>query len=291
MSFPGVITALATPFKNGEVDYPSLKKLIRFQLDEGIQGFVINGTTAESPTLSSAEKKDLFHFVKSESGGAVPLIMGTGSNNTQATVEATKAAENWGADGALVVVPYYNKPTQRGLLAHFKTVAENTRLPIMLYNVPARTVTSLETSTVKELSTVDNIVAIKEATGDAGVTKEIVAACGRDFQVSSGDDGAYLEVYSAGGQGVVSVLSHLIPRWMRAWAEDLHDDEVRIKGEFSKFENLVRLLFIEANPAPVKYALYLMGIFETPEVRLPLVTLSENYQEELKKELELKGLI
>ncbi len=160
--FHGVLTALITPFFKGEIDFVSLKKLIRHQLDNNIDGFVVSGTTGESPTLSQQEKKQIFNFVKSEVQGQVPVIVGTGTNSTKKTIEHTHDAESWGADAALVVVPYYNKPPQRGLTAHFKAVAESTNLPILLYNVPSRTITSLTAETVFELSKIKNIIGIKQ---------------------------------------------------------------------------------------------------------------------------------
>lgn len=276
--FKGVITALITPFLNGKVDYSSLEKLVRFQLQEGIQGFVINGTTAESPTLTEAERKSIFKFVREIVGSGYPLIMGTGSNSTAKTIEESREAEKIGADAILVVVPYYNKPPQRGLLEHFKAVADATTIPNILYNVPSRTITFLELETIKKLSEHPNILGIKEASGNIELDRSIRQQCGESFLLLSGDDGTYDEFMSAGGNGVISVASHILPK-------------VMLDGKASENRELIDLLFVEANPIPVKKALHLMGLIQSPECRLPLVTLSETNTERLKKAMKLRGLI
>lgn len=291
MRLSGIVTAIVTPFKDGQVDWASLKKLIRFQLERGIDGFVLSGTTGESPTLTSAEKKELFLFAKSEVAGQVPLIFGTGTNNTAETVLNTQEAETWGADAALVVVPYYNKPPQTGLVAHYRKVAASTRLPVLLYNVPGRTGVSLSLESIAELSRVNNIVGIKEATGDAEFARRIVEACGPDFLVTGGDDGAYLKVYESGGRGVISVLSHLIPDKMKAWSQKISRGDTGAHAEFEAYQKLTSLLFSEANPIPVKAALKMMGLIASDELRLPLVTMSEPGRRRLAEEMEGLGLI
>lgn len=287
----GVFTALITPFKNGEIDWTSMKRLVKFQMDGGVNGFVISGTTAESPTLSDDEKKKLFEFVRSETGGAVPLVMGTGTNSTADTVEATRAAASWRADAALVVVPYYNKPPQRGLFQHFQKVAECSELPIILYNVPGRTITKLELSTIVELSRLKNVVAIKEATGDIEFGRQIVRECGPDFLVASGDDGTFLNLIGVGGRGVTSVASHVLPREFTDWCARARKGDKAPSDEFEKYRELNDYLYVEANPIPVKMALHLMGLIESPELRLPLVTLAEPYKQELKKKMTAVGLL
>ncbi len=277
-NFKGVFTALITPFQNGKIDYESLERLIQFQLKEGVQGFVINGTTAESPTLSAAERESIFKFVKARVGKAFPLIMGTGSNSTAKTIEESKEAEKLGADAILVVVPYYNKPPQRGLLEHFKAVADATQIPNILYNVPSRTITFLELETIKKLSEHPNILGIKEASGQIELDQQIRKTCGESFLLLSGDDGTYDEFMAAGGDGVISVASHIIPKAML-------DKKAKDNRE------LIDMLFVEANPIPVKKALHLMGIISSPECRLPLVTLAEVHTEKLKKLMKQKGLI
>lgn len=277
-NFKGVITALITPFQNGEVDYKSLERLVDFQIKEGVQGFVINGTTAESPTLTASERAGIFRFIKERVSSDFPLIMGTGSNSTAKTIEESKDAEKLGADAILVVVPYYNKPPQRGLLEHFKAIADATQIPNILYNVPSRTITFLELETIKKLSEHPNVLGIKEASGNIELDQQIRKACGESFLMLSGDDGTYDEFMAAGGDGVISVASHIMPQVMR-------DQKARENRE------LIDLLFVEANPIPVKKALHLMGIIQSPECRLPLVTLADVHAEKLKKMMKQKGLI
>ena len=274
----GVITALVTPFFDGAVDYVSLEKLVRFQLKEGVQGFVINGTTAESPNLTAAERKEIFQQVRRMTGPEFPLIMGTGSNSTAKTIEETKEAAAYGADAVLVVVPYYNKPPQRGLIAHFTAVAEATLLPNILYNVPSRTITSLELDSIVKLSQHPRICGIKEASGNIDFAKQIRQACGKDFLLLSGDDGSYGGFMTAGGDGVISVSSHIIPQAM-------------LKVNASKYQALIDHLFIEANPMPVKKALHLMGLLRSPECRLPLVEMSALHAEKLQSLMKEQGLL
>ncbi|MEQ1876758.1 MAG: 4-hydroxy-tetrahydrodipicolinate synthase [Bdellovibrionia bacterium] len=290
-SFDGIFTALITPFRGGEIDFDSLKKLLRFQLDKKINGFVICGTTAESPTLTDAEKEKLFKFVKAEVAEQVPLVMGTGSNSTQATIEASRNAEAWGADGVLVVTPYYNKPPQRGLVEHFKKVAGSVSLPVLLYNVPSRTVTALTLDTVKTLSEIKNIVGIKEASGDVDFGRALYQKCGSEFLLTSGDDGTWLKLCSVGARGTISVLSHVAPLQMVEQLDKLRKRDMSALQDAEKFNDLIKLLFIEANPIPVKAALKMMGIIASDELRLPLVSLTEEYREPLKRALDRMELM
>jgi 4-hydroxy-tetrahydrodipicolinate synthase len=283
--FEGIFTALITPFKNGEVDFESLGKLVQFQLENKVEGFVISGTTAESPTLSQDEKKAIFAFVKSETSGKVPLVVGTGTNSTNETVQLTRAAEQWGADAVLTVTPYYNKPPQRGLVEHFRKVAECTSLPLILYNVPSRTITALSLETIKALSEIKNVIGIKEASGDVEFGRSIYQKCGHNFLVTSGDDATWLQLCSAGGRGVISVLSHVAPKEMADLLERLRRRDPAALQDSEKFNDLVKLLFIEANPIPVKAALKMMNIISTDELRLPLVPLAQEYRESLKRAL------
>ncbi len=275
--FKGVITALITPFYQGKVDYDSLAKLVDFQIKKGVEGFVVNGTTAESPTLSEEEVEKIFHFIKARVAKDFPLIVGTGSNSTEKTIAASVAAEKMGADGVLVVVPYYNKPPQRGLFEHFKQVASSINIPTILYNVPSRTITALELDTIKKLSAHPSIVGIKEASGNIDFAKAIRQQCGETFLLLSGDDGTYDDFKKAGGDGVISVSSHIIPEEM-----------LQVKA--SENLELINMLFCEANPMPVKMALYLMGIIRSPECRLPLVTMAEDKVPALKMLLVQKRL-
>ncbi len=270
----GVITALVTPFQNGSVDFQSLGRLVQLQLEQGVQGFVINGTTAESPTLTAAEVKQIFQFVKSEAAGQVALIVGTGSNSTHATANFSKEVSSWGADAVLVVVPYYNKPPQRGLLAHFKAVADASPLPVILYNVPSRTITGLEPATVAELSRHPNIVGIKEASGDMSLMTEMKGASAENFIFLSGDDLSTVDFCARGGNGVISVSSHLIAPQMADFIQRSQKGELQANSEYrQRFAELMKWLFIEANPIPVKMALHWQGVLTSPELRLPLTAL------------------
>lgn len=289
--FSGVFTALLTPFKDGNIDWPSLRRLIRGQLDGGISGLVVCGTTGESPVLSEEEKAELFKFIRSEVAGQVPLMMGTGTNCTVKTVEATRAAEKLGADAALVVVPYYNKPPQRGLFQHYQRVAECSALPVVLYNVPSRTITKLELETIRELSCLPNIVGIKEATGDLEFGRKIVQECRKDFLLTSGDDGSFLQLIDVGSKGVISVASNIVPKLFSDWCARARKGDVSVHEEFAKFTELNNYLYVEANPIPVKMASHLLGVIDSPELRLPLVTLSEPCRAEMKRKMEQAGLL
>ena len=291
-NFKATFTALVTPFKKGQVDYPSLEKLVKHQLRGGVNGFVINGTTAESPTLKTEEKQQIFKFVRKTAGESVPLIMGTGSNSTEQTIEDSKTAEQLGADALLVVVPYYNKPPQRGLYEHFKAVASSVKIPTILYNVPGRTITSLGNETVKNLSAVSGIIGIKDATGDMGIAAELVHVCPKEFVILSGDDGTYVDFLGVGGHGVISVATHVIPAQMVQWKKWMLEGDVeKAKADIAKYKPLIDLLFCEANPIPVKKALALMGIIDSAELRLPLVELSPEWTEKLNSEMKKVGLL
>jgi 4-hydroxy-tetrahydrodipicolinate synthase len=287
----GVLTALVTPFRDGQVDFDSLKKLVRFQLDRGVRGFIVSGTTGESPTLTAGEKRKIFEFVRGESGNSVPVVVGTGTNSTADSIVATQEAATWGADAALVVVPYYNKPPQRGLYQHFKAVAECSKLPVLLYNVPGRTITKLDLETIIELSRVPNVIGIKEATGDIEFGKKIIAGCSKSFLVLSGDDGTYLDLALVGGQGVISVASHIFPKEFSQWYERAHRGDTAVREEFTRIADLNLYLYVEANPIPIKMALYLMGLIASPELRLPLVRMADHLTVDLKAKMIAAGLL
>jgi 4-hydroxy-tetrahydrodipicolinate synthase len=291
-NFRGTFTALITPFKNEKIDVKSFEKLLRQQLDGGVEGFVINGTTAECPTLNDAEKIELFRMARAFCGQDVTLIMGTGSNSTKNTIAATRQAQEIGADAALVVVPYYNKPPQRGLFAHFQKTAAAVQIPIILYNVPGRTITALATETIHSLSEIKNIVGIKEASGKIDFAKDIITACGEKFTLLSGDDGTYVDFLAAGGHGVISVATHVIPQQMVQWKKWVLAGELeKAKADIKKYSRLIDLLFIEANPIPVKKALQFMGVIESSELRLPLSEMDVLLAQSLKQEMEKVGVL
>lgn len=288
----GVISALVTPFKNNEVDYDSLEKLVNFQLKNGVNGFVVNGTTGESPTLKASEIRKIFSVTKAISGLKIPVILGTGTNSTQQTIENTALASELGADAALVVVPYYNKPPQRGLIAHFKTVAKNSDVPIILYNVPGRTITALEHETILELADTKKIIGIKEASGNIEFAQKLKSELAKDFILLSGDDGTYIDFLKIGGGGIISVMSNVIPQHTVKWAKLVHEGSVRnAEEEFSKFKKLIAAMYIEANPIPVKWMLHRMGVLQSAELRLPLVELDKSYREQIEKLMNEVGLI
>lgn len=289
--FKGVYTALITPFKNGAVDFKSLEKLVQFQIQNGVDGFVINGTTAESPNLSHQEVAEIFKKVKAWAP-LTTLIMGTGSNSTNKTIEDTKKARELGADAVLVVVPYYNKPPQRGLEQHFRQVAQSTELPVILYNVPGRTITSLEPETVKNISIEKNVIGIKEATGKVDLAEKIIQLCGKNFIMLSGDDGTYVDFLAVGGHGVISVASHILPKQFVDWTKWVKEGQVdKARADIKKYARLIDLLFVEANPIPVKKACQIMGLIDSAELRLPLVELESKHTEVLKEEMKKVGIL
>jgi len=286
----GVITALATPFKDGAIDEKSFVKLIKRQMEDGVDGMVVNGTTGESPTLNAIEVKRLFEVAKSETGGKIPLIVGTGSNSTADTVEFTKEMCRWKPDAVLVVVPYYNRPPQRGLIQHFTAVADASSAPVILYNVPGRTVASLEVPAIAELSKHQNILGIKEATGNMEILEEMVKSVSKGFTLLSGDDLSSVEFCARGGQGVISVSSHIIGKEMKS-AIAKAAQKGAVSEYVNKYAEFMKHLYIEANPIPVKAALHWMGLFESMEMRLPLASLEGRFHKEFKACLAALGKI
>jgi len=266
-----LLTAMVTPFDNrGMVDYEQAKKLALALLDSGSEGLVVVGTTGESPTLIREEELRLFAEVKSAVGERGSVIAGTGSNSTAEALEATKGAERIGVDACLLVVPYYNKPTQEGLYQHFKTIAQGTNLPCILYNVPSRTVTSLSAETVIKLSHINNIIGIKEASGNLGGISKIIAETGDEFLVWSGNDSDTLPILALGGYGVISVASHLVGNQIREMIDSFTSGKMdKAASIHRRLLPLVNALFIVSNPIPIKYALNYIG-FNVGKPRLPL---------------------
>lgn len=290
--FNGAISALVTPFIDGEVDYSSLEKLVAYQLENGIKGFVINGTTAESPTLKPAEVSKIFSLVRAQAGVSFPLILGTGSNSTEKTIEATQKASELGANAALVVVPYYNKPPQRGLVEHFKAVARNSDVPVILYNVPGRTITGMTVDTISELAEIRNILGIKEATGDIKFDQELIGRMPKNFLMLSGDDPTYVDFLKLGGKGIISVMSNIITKECSRWTDLMMSGKVtEAESDFKKYVKLIGLMYCEANPIPLKWMLYKKGIIKSPEMRLPLVTLDTKFHAEITTEMQNLGLL
>ncbi len=289
--FRGSIVAIVTPFRNGKVDEKALGSLIEWHIKEGTNAIVPCGTTGESATLDYKEHFRVIKFTVEVVKNRVPVIAGTGANATDETIMITKEAKKSGADAALLVSPYYNKPTQEGLYRHYKAVAEAVKMPMVLYNVPGRTAVNMLPSTVARLADIKNIVGIKEATGDMKQVSEIIRLCGDRIDVISGDDFTTLPLMALGGQGVISVSANVAPRLMSQmcalWDQGKHDEARAIHY---KLEPLNAAMFIETNPIPVKTALAMMGRIKE-EFRLPLCEMSPANREKLKAVLKGMKLI
>lgn len=284
--FTGACTALVTPFLGNRINYPMLEQLLKRQIDAGIEAVVIAGTTGESATLTDEEKLELFRKAKKYAGDSCKIIAGTGSNSTEHTVELSKAAEDTGVDGLLLVSPYYNKATSVGLFSHYMAVAHAVSLPIILYNVPSRTGVDIPISVYQRLSKLPNIVGIKEASTDITKITKIIRECGNDLALWSGNDDLITPVMSLGGSGVISVLSNVLPVETQALAK------AALAGDFDtaaalqlELQPLIELLFCEVNPIPVKEAIKIIG-FDCGNCRLPLTSLS--HDNKLKLEQLLK---
>jgi len=287
VQFGNIITAMVTPFdRKGNLDLAKTTELVNYLLDNGTDALVVAGTTGESPTLTTEEKIALFRHVVSVVNGRAPVIAGTGTNDTRASIELTKKAEEAGVDAVMLVAPYYNKPNQEGLYQHFKAIAESTSLPVMLYNVPGRTSVSLAPETVIRLSEVPNIVAVKEAGGNLDAMAEIIERTPDDFLLYSGDDSLTLPVLAIGGNGVVSVASHIIGNEMQEMIRSfLAGDHQKAAALHRKWLPLMKGLFAAPSPVPVKTALQLRGL-DVGSVRLPLVPLAEQERKELSRLLD-----
>lgn len=287
MKFHGSITALVTPFKSGKVDESALVKIVKDQIANGTDGLVPVGTTGESPTLTHDEHHRVIQIVVQAAAGRVPVIAGTGSNSTDEAVSLTKFAKKAGADGALLAAPYYNKPTQEGLYRHYAAVAK-TDLPIVLYNIPGRSVVNISPDTVARLAKIPNIVAIKEASGSMDQASHIMTLC--DIDVLSGDDSLTLPLLAMGGKGVISVVSNLVPKDVSAMVDAFFaGDHEKARKAHLKLFSLCRAMFIETNPIPIKRAMKLMG-YCSDEIRLPLCEMSEHNEKVLVKALKDYGL-
>ena len=292
--FKGSNVAIVTPFKNNKLDEEAYLKLINFHLENGTNGLVPAGTTGESPTLSHDEHEKVIEICIKESNGKIPVIAGTGSNSTEEAVALTKHAEKAGADGVLIVTPYYNKPTQEGLYQHYKKINDNTNLPIIIYNIPSRCVIDMSVDTMAKLFELKNIAGVKDATGDLNRLDQTIKKLGSDFIQLTGEDGLAYEFNKRGGVGVISVTANIAPKLcsdMQKFSKSNSDNEVK---EAERINNILqpvhKSLFIESNPAPVKYAASLMGLC-SDEIRLPLVKVKQKTQEEVKKTLSSANLI
>ena len=279
-------TAISTPFDNNGVNLTEFERLVEFQINNGADALIVCGTTGEASTMTSEEKDLVISCAVKTSGGRIPIIAGTGGNNTSQVIQNSKKAEALGVDGLLIVTPYYNKCTQTGLVEHYTTIAKNTSLPIILYNVPSRTGVNILPKTCYELSKINNIVAIKEASGNLSQVAEIAHLCGNNLHIYSGNDDQVLPVLSLGGLGVISVLSNIKPKYTHDMVQKFLDGNINesIKLQLDALP-LINALFCEVNPIPVKAALNYIGFnFGIP--RLPLTKMSEEKEKLLIKEIE-----
>ncbi len=292
MRFTGALTALVTPFKDGKVDEDAYRGLIDWQIEEGIDGLVPCGTTGESATLSHDEHKRVIRICVDQTKGRVPVVAGAGSNNTAEAIELTRSAKEAGADGALLITPYYNKPTQEGLVEHFRAIAKEVSMPFVVYNVPSRTGTNLLPKTLGRMAReIPEVVAVKEATGDLKQVSQVVEECGPGFQLLSGDDFTVLPLLSLGGIGVISVVSNITPSKMAGMCKAYAvGDLERAKALHFELMPLSRAMFLETNPVPAKTSLSLMGKLHF-EVRLPMTPMLPENLAALKELLRKGGLI
>lgn len=289
--FKGAIVAIVTPFKNGQIDEEALRKLIEFQIENGTSGIVPCGTTGESATLTHEEHDRVIEITIDAAKKRVPVIAGTGSNSTAEALRLTKHAHEAGADGALIVCPYYNKPTQEGLYQHYKAIAEEVPIPIIVYNIPGRTGINLNPDTLARMAEISNIVGVKEAAGSIKQMSDIIGLCDPDFDVLSGDDAFTLPLLALGGKGIVSVISNVAPADMANMVKAFEAGDLeKAKQLHYKMIPLIDTLFIETNPVPVKAALSMMGLIEY-ELRLPLCKLTQGSYDKLKKAMTDYGLL
>jgi 4-hydroxy-tetrahydrodipicolinate synthase len=279
--FEGVFTALITPFRDGALDEPALRELIELQIAAGVDGIVPCGTTGESATLTWAEHQRVIEIAVETAGGRILVLAGTGSNNTREAVEATRHAKQAGADGALLISPYYNRPTQAGIFAHYAEVAHQTGFPLVVYNVPARTGSNIEPATLARLAELESVAAVKECSGDLGQVSRVVATCPEDFSVLAGDDLLTLPILAVGGRGVISTTSNVAPVEIVQLVRSFRSGEVdAARHAHLRLLPLFEALFVETNPIPVKAALAMRGLI-SEELRLPMVPLSDVHRERL----------
>ncbi|MFA5147962.1 MAG: 4-hydroxy-tetrahydrodipicolinate synthase [Candidatus Omnitrophota bacterium] len=288
--FEGSIVALVTPFKNGKVDELKLRELVEFHIKNGTSGIVPCGTTGESATLTHEEHNRVIEVVIEAAKKRIKIIAGTGSNSTSEAIDMTRFAEKAGADAALLLSPYYNKPTQRGLYMHYKAIADSVKIPVIPYNIQSRTAVNIEPETFQKLAQIKNIAGVKESSGNLEQISRIRLLCGPDFEIISGDDALTLPIMAVGGVGVISVVANIVPRDVADLVAAFRKGDIRKAQELHyKLLPLVRAMFIETNPIPVKTAMELVGMLE-PELRLPLCHMSEENLAKLAEAVKKYGL-
>lgn len=289
--FSGSMTAIVTPFAGGMIDFQAFERLIEMQLENGTSAIVPCGSTGESATLTPEEHIEVVRHVVRLVGGRVPVIAGTGSNSTAEAVHLTRAAKEAGADAALLISPYYNKPTQEGIYRHYRTVAEQTRMPLIVYNIPGRTGSKIEAATIARLAEIEEVIGLKEATGSLDEVQEVIRLAGDKIEVYSGDDGLTLPIMAVGGAGVISVVANVAPRdsadMVAACAQGKWE---RARTLHYRLLPLMRALFLETNPIPVKAALAMMG-YCRDELRLPLLPMSDTPRARLRETMTQLGLL
>ena len=290
--FTGAAIAILTPFnEDNSINYERFGEMIDYQIENGTDALVVCGTTGEASTMTDEEHLECIRFAVERAAKRVPVIAGTGSNDTAYAITLSQEAEKAGADGLLLVTPYYNKTTQRGLIAHFTAIADAVNIPIILYNIPGRTGMSIEVSTAKVLSKHKNIVAVKEASGNIGYTAKLIAECGDDLDVYSGNDDMIVPIMSLGGKGVISVLSHVIPKETHMMTQYCLENNFAEATKLQiEYLDLINNLFVEVNPIPVKEAMNLMGA-NVGDCRMPLYPMSDENRAKLRASLEKHGLI
>lgn len=293
MEFRGAFTALSTPFRDGEIDEESYRNFIEWQIEQGIDGVVPCGTTGEAATLTHEEQGRVIAICVEQVKGRVPVIAGAGSNSTKEAIELTRLAKEAGADAALQITPYYNKPTPGGLVAHFKAIAAEASLPFVIYNVPGRTGLNLQPEHLKQISdAVPEAIAVKEATGDLNQCAKVIELCGKDYQLLSGDDFTVLPLLAVGGCGVISVVSNIMPGEMAAMCKAFFEKDHEKALDLSlKMAPVNRAMFMETNPIPAKTALHMMGIFAEASFRLPIVPLQEENKPKLEATLKTAKIL
>lgn len=291
MKLEGSFVALVSPFKNEKLNETKIRELVKFHIDNGTDGIVPCGTTGESPTLSDQEKDRFIEIVIEEAKDKLTIVAGTGTNNTDKTIKATRRAKEMGADAALIITPYYNKPTQEGLYRHFEAVLKAVELPIMIYNVPGRTSVNILPGTVARLAKYENTVAIKEASGDLNQASEIISRCGDSIKVFSGDDSLFTPILSVGGVGVVSVIANIVPQELKTLYTTFVEKKLtEVQRLHQYLFPLCQAMFIETNPIPVKTAMNLIGM-EVGDFRLPLAPMSESNKQRLIDIIKSYGLL
>lgn len=289
--FKGSGVAIVTPFKEGKVDEAKMTELIKWHIEEGTDAIIVAGTTGESATLSKAEKLELFSLAMKAAEGKIQIIAGTGSNSTADSIALSVEAEKLGVQGLLLVTPYYNKPSQRGLYAHYKAIAEAVSIPVILYNVPGRTSVDLKPETVIELSKIPNILGLKEASGDVARIRPLAAALPADFMIYAGNDGEIVDVLESGGHGVISVLANIVPKKVHQITEEFFKGNHEVARKSQEYnQKLIDALFSDTNPVPVKEAMNLMGM-DVGGFRLPLVEMDEENHQKLIGVLKEYGLL